>query len=76
MHRIVLYVQQNSFGSVLEMLKNASPDSFEDIVKQSVANAEDNTVKKSNEALTVITKSSSLYAFRWIISSGRTNWKS
>ena len=45
-------------------------------MKQSVANAEDNTVKKSNEALTVITKSSSLYAFRWIISSGRTNWKS
>ena len=74
MHCIVFLVQQNSFGSILEMLKNPSPDSFEDIVKQLDAYSENNTAKR-NETLTVITMNSYLYTCRWIISNRKTNWK-
>ena len=51
MHLIVLYVQKKCFGSVLEKLKNISPDCFEDIVKKSTSNAQDEIAKKTAKHL-------------------------
>ena len=46
MPRIFLYMQRKSFGTVLEKLKYTLPDCFEDIVKKSTSNAQDETAKK------------------------------
>ena len=43
---IFLYMQRKSFGTVLEKLKYTLPDCFEDIVKKSTSNAQDETAKK------------------------------
>ena len=48
MNKIVHYVQQSSFGSVIEKLKQSSPDCFEQILKNSSG---DNKTKKNLDTL-------------------------